>query len=343
MREAEGVGNSIEEAIADGCARLGLDRSQVEWEILETGSRGLLGILGARRFRVRVRERLEESPGIDETADAASERAASRTGESRASKEDVVREFLGAVGRSLGFAGGVKVAGDAESIHVDLSWGDGDEQGLLIGRGGEVLDALQYLSNVVAAHASDDKRRVILDVGGYRGRHTARLERMARRAADIVRETGESVMLPAMPAGDRRVVHMVLGEAEEIVTVSRGEEPARRVVVALRGREEEPAIPWEDLEQPRVRGGAGRTGSTRAGYQDYDMRRGRRSAAAGASALIGSGTGSAGSRKVLDRRQEWPVGGPWRKGRPGRGRTARGGMGGTSDHGGQLGGDGAED
>lgn len=332
MREAEGIGNSVDEAIEDGCRRLGLERSQVEWELVEAGSRGLWGILGARPFRVVVRERTQgeearsaASPvGIEETVAAGGD-AAAPAGFRR--KEEVVQGFLEAVGRSLGFTDPVAVRSDAESIVAELRWGSEEDMGVLIGRGGEVLDALQYLCNVVAARGSGDKRRVVVDVGGYRERHVARLERMARRAADLVRETGESVMLPAMPAADRRIIHVTLGEAEEIVTVSRGEEPSRRVVVALRGHEEEPAAPWEEVEgAARKRNGAG------TGRQAYRNARetGPWEALGAKGRQAGRGAAVSGERRVLDRRQEWPVGGPWR-------RSKLGGRGGVRGGGGQVG------
>lgn len=326
MREAEGVGNSVDEAIADGCRRLGLDRSQVEWQLLEAGSRGLWGILGSRPFRVVVRERIPEEQSRTETLSSPTGDGAPPAKVQR--KEEIVQGFLEAVGQSLGFTSPVAVRSDDESIVAELAWGSDEDMGVLIGRGGEVLDALQYLCNVVAARASGDKRRVVVDVGGYRERHVARLERMARRAADLVRETGESVILPAMPAADRRVIHMTLSEAEEIVTVSRGEEPARRVVVCFRGHEDDPATPWEELEGSATRKRNARANG-RQGYRNaWDKGAWQSGMGKGSQAARGPGMG--GERRVLDRRQEWPVGGPWRRSKLGRrgGAPSGGGQGG---------------
>jgi spoIIIJ-associated protein len=108
----------------------------------------------------------------------------------------------------------------------------GKNVGLLIGRRGQTLDALQYLVNVAASRHCPGHERVILDVEGYRSRRKEALERLAARVADRVRNTGRRVRLEPMSPHERKVIHVALQQEKGITTFSEGEEPYRKVVIA---------------------------------------------------------------------------------------------------------------
>jgi len=142
-----------------------------------------------------------------------------------------VTEALEAVIRGMGLSAKVLVErGDEEAdLRVTV---EGEGTGALVGRGGETIDALQYLMGQIATRAEGGaRRRVALDADGYRARRAAALTDLADRAAREAVEFGEEIELDAMTPHDRRIVHMALKDRPEVVTRSEGEEPRRRIIV----------------------------------------------------------------------------------------------------------------
>lgn len=143
---------------------------------------------------------------------------------------DAVRDALDAVVSGTGLAAQVAVReGDDEAdVHASV---DGEGTEVLVGKGGETVDSLQYLLTQIASRADGSRRRVALDVGGYRERRAAALRDLAARAAQEAVEFGEEIELDPMTPHDRRIVHMELKDRPEVVTRSEGEEPRRRIIV----------------------------------------------------------------------------------------------------------------
>lgn len=141
-----------------------------------------------------------------------------------------VRELVEGVLGELGLEGEVRVAEDEERIVASVE-GDGD-YGLLIGKRGQTLDALQLLSYQAAFLGMRERKRVIVDAGGYRGRRRATLTARADRAAEQALDDERRVTMEPMSAQERRVVHEHLKERAGVETFSEGDEPERRVVVA---------------------------------------------------------------------------------------------------------------
>jgi spoIIIJ-associated protein len=110
----------------------------------------------------------------------------------------------------------------------------GNDLGILIGKHGQTLDALQYLTNLAANRDAESKARIVLDVEDYRQRRTETLTRLAGRLADNVRRRGEKVVLEPMSSNERKIIHMALQNDQRVVTYSEGEEPYRKVVIALK-------------------------------------------------------------------------------------------------------------
>ena len=133
---------------------------------------------------------------------------------------------------SAGFGLGCKVrVVDGEDNEVSASF-DGEGADALIGRGGAVIDALQYLGSQIVSRAEGGGRyRVVLDAAGYRSRREASLIALANRAAEEALEFGEEIELDAMTPHDRRIVHMALKDRTDVITRSEGDEPRRRIVV----------------------------------------------------------------------------------------------------------------
>jgi spoIIIJ-associated protein len=181
------------------------------------------------RGRGRGRGRKEESTGAAPSGDAAPAAAPS---DSVATAEDgeklaaLLRELLDSAGMDVNVA-----LGDINGRYVSLKL-DGKDAAYLVGKHGEVLNALQYLVNVVAHRRIGTEARATLDGNDYRKRREDVLTQMASSIAAQVKDRGEEAVLDALPAFERRIVHKALQEIEGVVTYSEGEEPNRRVVIA---------------------------------------------------------------------------------------------------------------
>lgn len=142
-----------------------------------------------------------------------------------------VGEALEAVVRGMGIGASVDVGpGGPETDLAATVDGDGAEA--LVGRGGETIDALQYLlANIATRAAGGTRRRVLVDAAGYRERRAEALRALAVQAADEAVRHGDEIELDAMTPHDRRIVHMALKDRTDVVTRSEGEEPRRRIIV----------------------------------------------------------------------------------------------------------------
>jgi spoIIIJ-associated protein len=193
----------------------GLDRDTVRFEVLSEGERGLLGV-GYAPARVVA------SLDADGTRARAPERDESPL-------EQLVRELVEHVATAAGVACRVEVVEDDERITAVCA---GPDLGLLIGRHGQTIDALQYLANAIVARQSDGPRKeVVVDAAGYRERRREVLEALAVRSAEQALASGSPVELEPMTAIERKVVHLRLEGYPGVETTSEGAEPNRYVVV----------------------------------------------------------------------------------------------------------------
>jgi spoIIIJ-associated protein len=140
-----------------------------------------------------------------------------------------VRRMLEEIVDAVGVDAEIEVTEDAEGIQANL---DGEDLGLLIGRHGQTIDAIQHLAYRIAYRGEDDRKRVTVDAAGYRERRAALLQQDADEAVEEALRTGEPVALDAMNAVERRVVHEYLRDRDGIETYSEGTEPDRYLVVA---------------------------------------------------------------------------------------------------------------
>ena len=247
MRSVESEGGSIDEAIQNALETLGMEREQVEIEILENAPRGLFG-LGSRRARVKatVRRSLDATLETDDAADArrwaevsretiraprASGNTTSRDGAASHARE-VLETILAHLVDSPRVEE-VRAGGETATIHLALS---GADSGMVIGRRGQTLDALEHLvSRIVFRDEVDPGMRLVLDVEGYRQRREESLQQLARRLAAKAKETGRVVTLNPMSPRDRRIVHLTLQSDPAVSTMSEGEGHYRRLLISPQG------------------------------------------------------------------------------------------------------------
>lgn len=265
MKKIEASGRTIQEAVEMAAQELGVSVEAVEYETVEEGTRGFLG-LGQTPYRVRawiakdyeararrippvekpVREELpeeeEEEPAIElpeseveeeiEEEELMEEETALTQPETDEAKafDDVVMKTLGDILAAFDIdAKPVLKSADGEEVTVDII---GRDVAILIGKRGQTLDALQYIIGIIASKRAHMQRRVILDAEGYRRRHAELLERKAHEYAQAVKQEGKEAVLEPQPARDRRIIHLALADDPDIYTYSEGEGEDRHVVIS---------------------------------------------------------------------------------------------------------------
>ena len=211
---------TVDEAIELGLKELDADRDEAEVEILSKGKTGFLGI-GSEAARVRV-TRISagrNNAGVPTTVDGETTAAGVAT--------DVVGRILEAAGVNVTRT--LRAANDPESGGpiIDLA---GEDSGLLIGRRGQTLQALQFLVNLIVRRQFEGVR-VVLDVENYRQRRELQLREMATTIAKRVAETNRSITLEPMPPADRRIIHTSLTDHPGVSTESTGEGEGRKVTI----------------------------------------------------------------------------------------------------------------
>lgn len=147
--------------------------------------------------------------------------------------ETAAKDWLTSVLEDMHIEATVRVSRDKEYLRVEIIDINDVDMGIVIGRRAETLNALQYLLSIAVNRLSGDRTRVFLDVGGYRGRRKASIERMAKRNADKVARYGRPIALEPMNAYERRIVHFALQNVDGVTTVSEGREPYRKVVIKV--------------------------------------------------------------------------------------------------------------
>ena len=206
MEFIEVTGKTVDDAITEALVKLGTTSDQIEYEVIEKGSTGFLGI--ARRDAIiKVRKKF--------------------------TIEDSIKDFLNQVFDAMGMEVEILVnkEDDEKNINVELK---GKDMGVLIGKRGQTLDSLQYLTNLAVNKQSDSYVKIKLDTEDYRKRRRETLENLARNIAYKVKRTKRPVSLEPMNPFERRVIHSALQNDRFVTTHSEGEEPYRRVVVTLK-------------------------------------------------------------------------------------------------------------
>lgn len=224
----EVIAPTVEEAVARGAQELNLPEEALEVEILDEGSKGFLG-LGSRQVRVRLTVRTttiqpEEPTPVERMPDA-------DDGDAVRITHETVEELLQRMGiqaRVEAHWGDVDPPGRIRPLMVNVS---GDDLSILIGRRGETLSALQYITRLIVGKELKQPVAVVIDVEGYRARRERQLRMLARRMAEQAIETGRTTTLEPMPANERRIIHIELRENPNVDTESIGEGDRRKVTV----------------------------------------------------------------------------------------------------------------
>ena len=203
LEKVERVGKTVEDAIADALKILDAKQEEVNIKIIDAGSKGLFGLVGNRPARVFVSKKLRP--------------------------EEAAQQFLEEVSGAMGMSVQVEINRKDKHLYVNLV---GKNMGILIGKRGQTLDSLQYLTNLVVNRCGIPEFSVILDTENYRKRRRETLEALASSLARKVKSTKKSVVLEPMSRYERHIIHTVLQRDKAIHTYSDGNEPYRNVVIA---------------------------------------------------------------------------------------------------------------
>jgi len=205
MKKLVASGKTVEEALKNGLNELGVGQDRVKVAVLEQPSKGLFGLFGAKDAKVE----LELIPdGVEEAM-----------------------RFLGEVTEAMNVNVKAERSDDRDGVRINLT---GSDLGMLIGRRGQTLDSLQFLMNIVANRHSDRHLRIVLDAENFRERRQTTLESLSERMADKVVKTRKEVVLEPMSSQERKVIHARLQSHPLVKTYSKGDEPNRSVVIALK-------------------------------------------------------------------------------------------------------------
>ncbi len=211
MEYIEVTAKTVSEAITEACQKLGVTSDLLDYEVVEEGASGFLGI-GSKPAVIKA--------AVKET-------------KVEVSLEEKAKVFLRDVFEAMKMEVAIDVKyDDAEkSMDIDLS---GEDMGILIGKRGATLDSLQYLVSLVVNKGSEDYIRVKVDTENYRERRKETLENLAKNIAYKVKRTKRPVALEPMNPYERRIIHSALQDDKYVTTHSEGEEPFRKVVVSLK-------------------------------------------------------------------------------------------------------------
>ncbi len=223
----DSTGKSVEDAIEKGLARLGLPRDAVQIQVVREGSRGLLG-LGSEEAIVRLTP-LEHPDEEEEAAVVSAVEPPVSTDRIPNLSKDTLEKLL----HGMGLQAHVQVLKDlaSEDERAFVLNIVGDDLGILIGRRGETLRDLEYLTRLLVAQQTGKQVKLVVDVEGYRTRRERVLNELAKRMAERVQSNRQPITLEAMPPNERRIVHMALRDHPSVTTQSIGEGDHRRVMI----------------------------------------------------------------------------------------------------------------
>ncbi|MDR0287093.1 MAG: protein jag [Clostridiales bacterium] len=196
---------TVEEAIEQALKELDISYEDAEIEVLEEGSKAVLGLFGGKEAKVMVTAKIADSKKVF--------------------------SLINSVSKLIGIEPKIEVDEAEDSIDVRIT---GDDVAPLIGRHGETLYALQYIGNLMVNRDKENYKRVSIDIENYRKKREASLVNLANKTAEKVIKYKRPITIDPIPAYERRIIHATLQDHELVETISQGEEPYRKVVVRLK-------------------------------------------------------------------------------------------------------------
>ncbi|MCI5937048.1 MAG: protein jag [Eubacterium sp.] len=201
----EFTAKTADEALTNALIQLETSSDQIEYEVIEEEKNGILGLF-SKPAKIRVRK--------------------------KESITDVVKNFLNKTFTAMNLVVEIELDYDEENSQINIEL-KGDDMGMLIGKRGQTLDSLQYLTSLVANKKTEEYVKIKIDTENYRQRRKETIENLAKNVASKVKKTGRPAFLEPMNPYERRIIHAALQDDKYVDTHSEGEEPHRKVVVTL--------------------------------------------------------------------------------------------------------------
>lgn len=224
---------TYEEAIRKAAAQLNAEEKDLDIDVKEVDTKGILGLLGSKKIRITACLRKEEpifsAPVINTAEEEATPVSVEREAPSTDSLEEYGKSFLEGMGTFIDLPMNVHATRQNDRLVFLIQGEDGD---VLIGKDGEVLDALQYLLRLAIAKRYKQGLRLLIDINGYRERRKKSLTTMARRLADKAKRTGRSIKTDPLNPYERRIIHTLFKHNKNISTKSEGEGHTKKVVIS---------------------------------------------------------------------------------------------------------------
>lgn len=208
MDELEKSGKTVDDAVNEALREMNLTREDVEITVIDEGSKGFLGMFGAKNAVVKVKRKFNP--------------------------EKIAENFLREMFLAMGIIVNIDTKLKDKQLSIELS---GDDMGVLIGKRGQTLDSIQYLVNLVVNKGNAPYVSISIDTENYRQRRKETLETLALNLAKKVKQTRKSVVLEPMNPYERRIIHSALQNDRYVTTYSEGEEPHRNVVIVLKNQQ----------------------------------------------------------------------------------------------------------
>jgi len=235
------IAPTVEEAIAQGLAELGLTADAISVEVLDAGNKGLFGF-GKHQVRVRLTVHTGDSEPVQEPESVPASKPEAQVPSVKEAEspsetdplldhtEAVISKLLHLVNLEAQVSAhyGERDREERRNVHVDIR---GNDLSILIGRRSETLNAFQYIASLIVGKEVQDWVQLVIDVEGYRERREKQLIQMAKRMADQVAKSGRRQTLEPMPSAERRIIHIALRDHPDVLTESTGEDPHRKVTI----------------------------------------------------------------------------------------------------------------
>ena len=232
MEYVEFTGKTVDDAITEACQKFTITSDRLEYEVVEKGTGGIFGfaakpaIIKARVFDPNAPK--EEAPKKEEKTEAKAETKKSEASAETTGPAADPKEFLDKVFDAMNMKVDIAVETVENEMNIELS---GEDMGVLIGKRGQTLDSLQYLTSIVVNKGRKEYIRVKVDTENYRSRRKETLENLAKNLAYKAKRTKNPVSLEPMNPYERRIIHSALQNDKYVTTHSEGEDPYRKVII----------------------------------------------------------------------------------------------------------------
>ena len=238
MEYVEFTGKTVDDAITEACQKFTITSDRLDYEVIEKGTAGIFGfaakpaVIKARIYDPNApKEEVKETKTVDASEQS---ETAKETAEVKKEEDKQVlpaadpKEFLGKVFEAMNMEVSISVEMNENEMDIELS---GKDMGVLIGKRGQTLDSLQYLTSIVVNKGQKEYIRVKVDTENYRSRRKETLENLAKNLAYKAKRTKNPVSLEPMNPYERRIIHSALQNDKYVTTHSEGEDPFRKVII----------------------------------------------------------------------------------------------------------------